>query len=370
MLAVEITVIHMPKTPSANEAIAHAKAFGPRNSDTPATPVTPVTIVTHSGIFHADDVFGVAVLQIVFPSNTLVRSRDPAVIADADFAVDVGGVWDTATGRFDHHQRGFSGCRMAVDEGCVVVPNADGVAYASAGLVWAAYGAACVERFCRSYNDAEMSAIDVTSIADAIDRELVVHLDLVDNGVSQPAPGLFGLAALIDQLNTDWLEDAGMAAMADPAKSKSKLKLQRFEAAVKIVRQFLRAAIHHKAAEAIAAHRVRTTERRCDGRVLVFTHEGMPWVKVVCEEMPEVLFVVYPDGTDDLYRIHTVPVVPGSYTPRADMPRAWSGLRDADLVKVSGVADAVFCHANVFTGGAKSLAGAMQMAEVALSALR
>lgn len=355
----------MPNTPSSPSASPSVYA----TRVTRVSHGAHVTIATHSGTFHADDVFGVAVLQVLFPSNTLVRSRDPAVVAAADFAVDVGGVWDPATGRFDHHQRGFKGARVAVDEDGVAVPGEDGISYASAGLVWAEYGTACVARFCGSYSDAELAAIDAVSIAKSIDSELVVHLDLVDNGVAQPAPGLYGLAALVDQLNTDWLEDAGMACLENPAEQRDRLKLRRFEAAVKVVRQFLRGAVHHKAAEAIAAQRVRTTERRCDGRVLVFTDEGMPWAKVVCEEMPEVLFVVYPDGTDDVYRIHTVPVVPGSYTHRADMPRAWSGLRDAALAEVTGVPDAVFCHANVFTGGAKSLAGAMQMAELALKAL-
>ena len=69
------------------------------------------TVATHSGSFHADDVFGVGILMGVFPSHTLVRTRHDALIDAADFAVDVGGIWDADTGRFDHHQRGFNGAR-------------------------------------------------------------------------------------------------------------------------------------------------------------------------------------------------------------------------------------------------------------------
>lgn len=36
------------------------------------------------------------------------RSRDPAVLGDCDVVVDVGGVYEPANNRFDHHQRGFS----------------------------------------------------------------------------------------------------------------------------------------------------------------------------------------------------------------------------------------------------------------------
>jgi uncharacterized UPF0160 family protein len=37
----------------------------------------------------------------------LKRSRDPAVLDTCDIVVDVGGVYDEAVQRFDHHQRGF-----------------------------------------------------------------------------------------------------------------------------------------------------------------------------------------------------------------------------------------------------------------------
>ena len=38
-------------------------------------------IATHSGSFHADDVFGVAVLAALFPQHRIVRTRDPQEIA-------------------------------------------------------------------------------------------------------------------------------------------------------------------------------------------------------------------------------------------------------------------------------------------------
>ena len=91
-----------------------------------------MVIVTHGGKFHADDAWAVAVLKVLFPDSKVVRTRDAATIEAGDFAIDVGGIWDPATGRFDHHQKGFSGARTS------------GVPYASAGLVWREYGARCV----------------------------------------------------------------------------------------------------------------------------------------------------------------------------------------------------------------------------------
>src|SRR5437868_11558554 len=110
---------------------------------------------THSGGFHADDVFALAVLRIVHPDLEIVRSRDPEVLAAVDFRIDVGGRDDPATGDFDHHQKGGAGER----------PN--GIRYASFGLVWRAHGAALA-------GSEEAAA--------AIDERLVQGVDANDNG--------------------------------------------------------------------------------------------------------------------------------------------------------------------------------------------
>jgi len=48
------------------------------------------------------------------------------------------------------------------------------------------------------------------------------------------------------------------------------------------------------------------------------------------------------------------------------LPSAWAGLRDAELQKVSGVEDAVFCHRALFTAVARSKEGAIKLAQIAL----
>ena len=85
-------------------------------------------IATHNGNFHADDVFAVAALKNIFPAAKLIRTRDLAVIANADIVVDVGGIFDTETNRFDHHQKGGAGARD------------NGIPFSSFGLIWQKYG--------------------------------------------------------------------------------------------------------------------------------------------------------------------------------------------------------------------------------------
>ena len=305
-----------------------------------------VVIATHNGSFHADDVVGVAILQMVFLHTEIVRTRDPEKIAAANFAVDVGGVWDPALGRFDHHQKGFSGAR------------ANGTVYASAGLVWAAFGKQCLAPWARYLSEA-----NVKDIVESIDVELMEHLDRADTGAAIGAPGLFGLSALLSQFNTTWLE------VTDVEKDeRAGFTYARFQKAVAMASSLLERILADKVAEALAANLVRNNERLLDGRVLMLGDGGMPWYKVICGEMPDVLFVIYPDSTDNQYQVRTVPVEPESFVARLDLPSAWAGLRDADLAAVSGVPDAAFCHNGCFIAGAYSLAGAVRMAELALVA--
>jgi uncharacterized UPF0160 family protein len=320
---------------------------------------TVTTIATHSGTFHADDVFGVGILMGVFPSHTLIRTRKQELIDAADFAVDVGGKWDTATGRFDHHQRGFDGARPAQEVDGATVP---GVGYASAGLVWSAFGTAYVQAWAVTHGHA-LNEDAVAQIVRTIDHSLVQYLDIVDTGQGDVSPGIFGLSSLIAQLNTHWLEEKGLDHAA-----KAQLLETRFREAIAITRKFLDHAISKKVAQLRAMDTVRNAPRLLGGRVLHLQEGGMPWTHVVVNEMPEVMFVIYPDSDGDQYQIKTVPVEAGSFTARMDLPEAWAGLRDGELAAVNGVADSVFCHLNLFIGGARSFEGAQKMAELALAA--
>ncbi len=71
-------------------------------------------IVTHNGPFHADEVFAIAALSIFFADQdvSIIRSRDPAIIAIGNIIVDVGMEYDGER-LFDHHQGGLEHVMMA-----------------------------------------------------------------------------------------------------------------------------------------------------------------------------------------------------------------------------------------------------------------
>lgn len=306
-------------------------------------------IATHSGKFHADDIWAVTVLDIVFPGCDLVRTRDPERIREADFAVDVGGIWDPQSGRFDHHQKGFDGARPS------------GVIYASAGLVWKAHGPACVRRLA-SESGQDLDADQARHIAYAIDSDIVQYLDMSDTGAARSAPGGYGLSAVLSGFNPTWLDE-----QSGTAESAEDLRLKQFRRAMTFVRDILVNAVKYRAGSLLAVARVRQATRLEDGQVLYLENGALPWSSVVRREMPNVLFVIGRHAADNRYMLHTVPAGDESFEARKDLPAAWAGLQDRELAHLTGVPDAVFCHNGRFIAAAASFDGALTMARLALA---
>jgi uncharacterized UPF0160 family protein len=311
-------------------------------------------IVTHSGKFHADDAWAVAVLKILFPQAQIVRTRDPEQVAAADFAVDVGGIWDAPTGRFDHHQKGFSGARPT------------GVPYASAGLVWKEYGARCVSALALSQTGYELATDKAAELAHAIDTDIVQYLDLSDVGAAKNAPGGYGLSAVVSGFNPNWLDEQRLGhGEADAAN-----RLQQFGRAVALLTDVMSNAVKYRVGALLSVEQVRQAELLEDGRVLFLQNGAVPWTQVVRKEMPKVLFVISHNIAEQRHMIHTIPVSADSFVARADLPEAWAGLRDEQLAAVTGVADAGFCHNGRFIASAKSYQGIRRMAALALQAVQ
>ena len=105
--------------------------------------------------------------------------------------VDVGGVYDDARKRYDHHQRGFDKAR----------PN--GIKYSSAGLVWFHYGMLVMDEF----------GPDAQAMWDDIDMNFIAAIDATDNGQRlNETPSLVRvqtLSSLIGAMNPTWLEETG-----------------------------------------------------------------------------------------------------------------------------------------------------------------
>ena len=287
--------------------------------------MTDKTIATHNGNFHADDVFSIAALKSILPSFKLIRTRDLELIGKADIVVDVGGVYDPDTDRFDHHQRGGAGERE------------NGIPYSSFGLIWQKYGL----EICQGNQD----------VANAVDAGLVSTIDAIDCGHVKGVSDGISLSQTIGMFNPTWQEDSHFDSCFDEA----------VDFAARMLTRFIAAANGGISAKAIVAKAIDDAE---DPRVIVL-EKYTPWKRTVHALSTEALYMVYPSQTGQ-WRIQTVPVEPGSFEDRKSLPTQWAGLSDKALKDVTGIDDAMFCHNGLFIAGAESFESTMKMASIAL----
>ncbi len=114
--------------------------------------------ITHSGHFHADDIFSAALLKIVgiVPEVSVIQRVGRVPENFNGLAFDIG------RGKFDHHQQ-----NAAV--------RLNGKKYAAFGLLWNAIGA---EYIADKYN-IDMNTAKI--VAENFDAEFVTSMDLTDN---------------------------------------------------------------------------------------------------------------------------------------------------------------------------------------------
>ena len=284
-------------------------------------------IATHNGNFHADDVFAVAALKHILPSIKLIRTRDLNVIAKADIVLDVGGIYDPETDRFDHHQKGGAGARE------------NGIPFSSFGLIWQKYGV----EICSGNKE----------IADSLDKNLVSVIDAIDCGHVEGVQTGISLSQTISMFNPTWQEESSFDECFNEA----------VDYASRLLTRFIAAASGGINAKEIVANAI---EKAADPRVIVL-EQYTPWKTTVLRLSQNALFVVYPSETGQ-WRIQTVPVELGSFEDRKKLPAPWAGLSDKELQDVTGLDDAMFCHNGLFIAGCASFENTMKMAQMALEA--
>ncbi len=296
-------------------------------------------LVTHNGGFHADDVMAYAILKEVLSKRgetwTIERSRDQAVIDQADIAFDIGLEYNEAKNRYDHHQRGRAGARE------------NGILYAACGLVWKHFGHELCE------NGAVWSQID---------RSLISGIDAQDNGQDVIKETYFK-DIIFTQLGMYFYHfEPGPFEETSP-----EILLEKFEEASEFARGILVRALHNfNEYEKAFQEAKKVYEEATDKEVLAFekNYERPTWKRM--SEFPEPLFVVYYTAKNDQWKVEAVPVRPESQESRRLAPDAWRGMRDEELQKETGVDSALFCHPSGFLFGAKTKKGALELAKKAL----
>jgi len=276
-------------------------------------------LVTHSGRFHADEIFAISMIQMI-QNPEVVRSRDQEIIQQADIVLDVGGVYDPDTLRFDHHQNSFTETRS------------DGTPYATAGLVWRHFGADILAA------KGLQGDYEINFALQWVDQKIISDIDAVDNGLftEDPRPSVSMLIGMMNASSTDEVEQQAAAFQ------------QAIEFTTGILNNFIKAAI--KEAEVVVELEA------CAKNVIegILTLEKALPFKDFLRSHPEIKRVVYPKGNEGF----------GVFCNGKEnhLPERFRGLRSDELNVVTGLTDTVFCHKSGFMSVCLSLESALFMA--------
>ncbi len=297
-------------------------------------------LVTHSGGFHADEVFSSVILTRLYPSAKLVRSRAPQWITPGPDRViyDVGGAYDAEAGIFDHHQRGAP-------------LRPDGQPYSSFGLIWHHFGRAYLEA-------SNVPAEDVEALHASFDASFVVPVDLVDNGavsLSEAGPlASMTLPGLIETLKP-------VFDSTDPAAEEAGFYL-----ALSIARSFVEARVANSAAKRRAEAVVHQAIVAAGADRILELPRGMPFRPAIVKAGADhLLFVVHPRQQD--WCVTGIRQSDEGFAQRADLPAAWAGLIGEALELACGVQGASFCHNARFIAAATTREAALAMATLAVA---
>ncbi len=276
-------------------------------------------IITHSGRFHADEVFAVAMILMI-EEHEVIRTRDEEKIKTADIVLDVGAEYNPETLRFDHHQNSFTRARE------------DGTPFATAGLVWEFYGK-------RILADKGLKGDYEQAFAQRwVDSKIISDVDAVDNGVfsQDPRPSISLVIAMMNEPSDE------------PERQAIAFK-NAVELTTGILKNFIKAAI--KEAENVVELEAYAETVGDDG-VLVMD-KNVPF-KDFIRNHPKIKRVVYPRAEDQF----------GVFCNGNEnhLPERFRGLRTEELNAASGLTDTIFCHKSGFMAVALSLESVLFLA--------
>lgn len=225
---------------------------------------------THNGVFHADDVCGAALLEIVFPEIKIIRVSH--VPENAELAFDIG------YGKYDHHQASAE-------------LRDDGNRYAAFGLLWRDIGPLIVEK-----DDAKF-----------FDDMFVKGIDYTDN-TGYPNPFSSAIKAFNPSWDSEESTDECFHKAVDFAKVAILNQLTRYRSSFNVkdtIAEMLNDADNHKASD-----------------TCLLLEKYIPCQRYLVDT--DINFVMYPSNRQAGYwNISTIPTEVGGKIPKVKFPEEW-----------------------------------------------
>ncbi|HEY4255484.1 MAG TPA: MYG1 family protein [Chlamydiales bacterium] len=260
---------------------------------------------THDGSFHADEVTACSLLLLfkLIDRKKIHRTRDPHLLEKCEYVCDVGGIYDPAQKRFDHHQAEYRG------------------GMSSAGMILLYLKE---ESFLTPHE------------YDHFNRSLVMGVDAHDNGYAKLEIG----TASFSQIVSNFLPIEYEATDEEMNRS----FFQAVDFVLGHLQRFKERLLYSHTCQAAVREKMK------EGSEALIFDESLPWLENFFElggENHPALFVIMPSGPH--WKLRAIPPsMSDRMKVRKPLPESWSGLRDKELQKKTGIPGAIFCHKGRF----------------------
>ena len=306
-------------------------------------------VATHNGTFHADEVTASVIFTLLDPEARFIRTRDPAVMEQADYVIDVSGQFDLEK-HFDHHPREFG------------VFRDNGIKYATAGLIWRKFGLPLLKKLAGEAGLGVLPEHIYEKAFKTIDRNVMEYTDLTDNGQLDSYTAGIAKAetpeetALYNRVNQFFMHTPVipyLVAMQNIHDGTDEEQMERFTATVQALATLYRNIFIKTLSDTVKEEAVLNAY---NGSEILWLDEKLPWFDAVMNNwdvFKNCKIAIYPDKKG--FRIQSLPgSLSSRFINRCNAPRAWRGKDGEALREISGIATVTFVHNSGFTGGAET----------------
>lgn len=303
-------------------------------------------IGTHSGTFHSDEVLSTYLLKY-YPetkNSVVIRTRNNEILKQCDVVVDVGGIIDPKSYRFDHHMKEFTEVFEEKDE------DLNKIKLSSAGLVWKYLGKEIINNLLKSLNLLEQNKTHIDEIYKYIYIDFIMGVDGMDNGVTQynkdikPKYKLSGnFVDRISRLNPEW--------NAENVDVNERFKKGWDVAEEEFLFQIKKYANSYFLAYDIVENSIKEALKQ--NRVYIILDKVCPWKKCLYEIEKKLgienklLYCVHP-GSNNRWCSTAINLNDHCMELRKPFPKEWRAKREDELKKITGINDAEFVHVSGF----------------------
>lgn len=313
------------------------------NRATVTTVLENANVVTHASPHHAGEVFAIAMLSLLKRVRVL-RTNDKTLIQRVKkdgpkglIMVDVGGEFNPNRRIFDYHQESFE------------EHYSDYMKLSVAGLVWRHYSMMILSKF-----DCPLPLIVEATLE--VSHDLVHGVDAKDHGYGSNSIEM-SISDALDLFNPNW---------DDPEQDPDEAFLQ----AVSLAQRILEKEIKKVVSIVRAKSEIENMIAHNDNELLYLPMYIGGWEEYILKSFnpkaKKLLYCVYPDPEEG-WKVQAVSVSRDNLIQkRKTLPSKWRGLSGVQFTDLTGVETAFFCRADGTAATAKTLDGALRLAQMAI----